>query len=220
MMKKVDLFKADKTMSARVEEYVKCRVLRKAIQKDYDDKIQSIDIAIKSIDNLKGSTLEKKDSDAQKLALFEAREKLVAEKKAQIAKEATFELTKGDKEFKKALKGLSLDSPAIAEAIIEWFSNYGLEVTDSILLADVIAAIGGKEDFHKLVDTEGIDGITVDATRALSMLYWVAFRHMATVGTIKSAQIPEIIRNNFGEKAKAEKKAQKKAAKQAQKNNK
>lgn len=215
-MRKIDLFKADRTMSGRVEEYVKCRVLRKAISKDYSDKIQSIDLSIKNLDNLRGSILESTIA-TQKEELMMARMTLVAERAEQLKKEATFEFTKADKDFKKALKGVSMDSPVIAEQVVEWFKNYGLDVSDSELLADICQAIGGKEDFHKLVDADGMDGISVDNNRALSMLYWVAFRHMATVGTIKPAQIPAIIKDNFGTAAQDAKKKAKKEAKKATK---
>ena len=213
-MKKVDLFKADKTMSSRVEEYVKCRVLRKAIMTDYNGKIKAIDQSIANLENLKGSVLENK-IEPQKAEYLLAREELVAKRDEQIKKEATFEFTQADKDFKKALKGLSTKDGAIIDAVVAWFNNYGLDVTDSELLSDILLAVGGKEDFHKLVDAEGLDGVSVDNNRALSMLYWVAFRHMATVGTIKPAQIPEIIADNFGTKARAAKKAAKKAEKTA-----
>lgn len=216
-MKKVDLFQADRTMSGRVEEYVKCRVLRKAIMKDFGDQIKAIDTSIANLEKLKGSILENTIEESRANFLV-ARADLVAKRDKQIEAEAIFEFTKADKEFKKALKGLSMDSPVIAEQVVAWFKNYNLDVADSELLKDILEAIGGKEDFHKLVDSDGVDGITVDNNRALSMLYWTAFKHMATVGTIKPAQIPEIISNNFGEKARAAKKAAKKAKKNAEKN--
>ena len=207
-MKNVDLFKADKKMSARVEEYVKCRVLRKAIMKDYGDKIKAVDANLENQEKLRGS-IHEDTIEAQKAQLLLAREELIEERNKQIAAEATFEFTDGDKKFKKTLKGVSMDDPKVESAVVEWFKNYDLDVADSTLLSDILTAIGGKEDFNKLVDSEGVDGVTVDNNRALSMLYWVLFRHMATVGTIKPTQIPEIIRNNFGKAAKAAKKAAK-----------
>lgn len=216
-MKNVDLFKADKTMSTRVEEYVKCRILRKAIMKEYNDRISAIDTSIENLAKLEGSILAG-TIDTQKAQFMAAREQLITERDEQIKKEAVFEYTQADKDFKKALKGLAVNDDAIANAVVGWFNNYGLDVSDSELLAHIIAAIGGKEDYHKLVDTEGLDGVSVDNNRALSMLYWVAFKHMATAGTIKPAQIPDIIKNNFGKIAKAAKKAAKKAQKDAEKN--
>ena len=138
----------------------------------------------------------------------------------QLKDEAKFEFTEGDKAFKKTLKGLDVNDPKIEQAVIDWFMNYKLDVTNSTLLYDVMDAIGGKEDFNKLVDTEGLDAISVDNTRALSMLYWVAFRAMANAGTIKKAQIPDIIKDNFGKVAKQKKKEAKKAEKEANKKNK
>ena len=211
-MKKVDLFKADKTMSARVEEYVKCRVLRKAIMKEYEGQIKAIDSSLENLNKLEGSILAD-TIPAQKEKYLVAREELVEKRDKQITEEATFELTKGDTVFKKTLKGLSMSDSKVSEAVVEWFKNYNLDIADSELLTDILQAIGGKEDFHKLVDSEGLDGVSVDNNRALNMLYWVAFKHMATVGTIKPAQIPDIIKDNFGAEAIAKKKAAKKATK-------
>lgn len=217
-MKNVDLFVGDKAMNGRVEEFVKCRVLYKAIRKDYESKIQKAKDEIISAENCDGSMHAK--TPEEKLALYEKLENIIKERDNLISKDATFEFTKADRVFKKALKGLSMDSPVIAEAIIEWFSNYNLDVTDSLLLADIISAIGGKEDIHKLVDSNGADGVSVDNNRALSMVYWVTFKHLVAVNLIKPAQIPEIIGKNFGEKARAEIKERKRQLKKSQKNNK
>lgn len=215
-MRKIDLFGASKTMSTRVEEYVKCRVLRKSIMKNFNDQIKAIEQSLKNLENLRGSIREDQ-IDFQKESFLEKKESLLEKRDEQLKKEATFEFTEADKAFKKALKGRSMDSPVIETEVIKWFSNYGLDVTDTQLLADVLSAIGGKEDFNRLVDTDGIDGITVDNNRALSMLYWTAFYHMANAGTIKPAQIPEIIQENFGQKAQEAKKAARKARKKASK---
>ena len=211
---KVDLFKADKSMSGRVEEYVKCRILRKAIMKQYEGQIKAIDDSIANLEKLVGSVLEE-TIPTKKAEYLVARNDIIAKRDEQITKEATFEYTKADTIFKKSLKGLSMNDSKIEEEVITWFKNYNLDVTNSELLADIVKAIGGKEDFNRLVDSDGLDGVAVDNNRALSMLYWVAFRHMATVGTIKPAQIPEIIRDNFGKKAAEAKKLAKKAKKNA-----
>lgn len=211
-LKNVDLFKADKTMSTRVEEYVKCRILRKAIMKQYGEQIKAIDASLENLKKLEGSILAE-NLPMKRSELLLAKEDIINKRNDQIAKEAVFTFTKADTTFKRTLKGLNLDSPKVAEAVVEWFKNYNLDVSDSVLLADILKAIGGKEDYDKLVDTDGLDGISVDNNKALSMLYWVAFKHMASVGTIKKAQIPDIIKDNFGTKAREAKKLAKKNAK-------
>lgn len=215
-MKKIDFTKADRTMSTRVEEYVKVRILRKAIQKDYSDKIKAIDSSLENLEKLKGSLLE--DSIPGQRALYvEQREALIKACDEQIAKECTFEYTENDKNFKKALKGVDCNNTdVVSAAVITWFKAYNLDVTDTYFLNDIISAIGGKEDYHKLVDTDGENGVSVDNNRALSTLYWVAFNAMVVAGTISKAQIPDIIKNNYGEvakqnKAKAKAKAKVKA---------
>ena len=211
----VDLFQAKKEMSTRVEEYVKCRVLAKKIKKEYADKISAIQSKLDNLDTWVGSIFEK-DIPAQKQAWEDEIADLEEKRDNQLKAEAKFDFTKGDKELKKTLKGLDMSDPKIEQAVISWFGNYDLDVTNSVLLYDIMDAIGGKEDFNKLVDTDGLDAVSVDNSRALSMLYWVAFRHMATVGTIKKAQIPDIIKDNFGKVAKQKKKE----AKEAEKKNK
>lgn len=212
-MKKLDFTVADRTMSTRVEEYVKCRILRKKIQKDYSERILALKLSMDNLDKLKGSLLEDKDgSERQKYA--DAIKVLEVERDNQLSKEATFEFTDGDKAFRKALKGLDTNNEVeVTKAIIAWFKNYNLDVTDTYFLHDICLAIGGKEDYNKLVDSDGINGLSVDNNRALSMLYWVAFNAMVVAGTISKAQIPDIIKNNFGKKARAEKRAQKKSNK-------
>lgn len=215
-MKKADLFKAQKTMSTRVEEYVKCRVLRKAIMKTYEGQIKAYDALIASLENLSGSILAEK-SEERRVQYTAERQATVDARNKQLKDEATFELTDGDKKFKKSIKGLAMDDTGIKSAVIAWFKNYNLDVDDTYLLKDVLDAIGGKESIDKLVDTNGLDGVVVDETRALNMLYWVAFRHMATVGTIKAAQIPDIVKDNFGTAARKAKAEAKKAAKKTEK---
>ena len=228
----VDLFRADKDTSTRVAEYVRCRIMKKSINKSYKDTIESLENEIANGEEslsripqtLAGSIDEDKIPsvlEAKKVEIDGYRKSLadtIKKRDEQIAKEATFAFTTADNAFKKALKGLELNDPKVEEEVIKWFSNYGIDVSNSVLLFDILDAIGGKEDFNRLVDSEGLDGVSVDNSRALSMLYWIAFRHMATVGTIKSAQIPENIRENFGKVARDKKKAEKKAKKAAKKN--
>jgi len=206
-------------MSTRVEEYVKCRVLAKKIKKEYADKIAAIQKKLDNLATWEGSIFEK-DIPAQEKIWKDEIKELEEKRDKQLKDEAKFDWTKGDKEFKSTLKGLDVNDPKVEQAIIDWFKNYELDVTNSVLLYDILDAIGGKEDFNKLVDSEGLDAVSVDNTRALSMLYWVAFRHMAQAGTIKKAQIPDIIKDNFGKVAKQKKKDAKKAEKEANKKNK
>lgn len=201
-MKKIDLSKADRTMSARVENYVKARILRKAIQKDYADKIKAIDNSIENLKKLEGSILE--DSIKPQTEMYlEQRVTLVNARDEQIAKECTFEFTENDKKFKKALKGVDCNNTElVSNAVVEWFKAYSLDVVDTYFLSDIVSAIGGKEDYNKLVDSDGENGLSVDNNKALSMLYWVAFNTMVKACTISKAQIPDILKNNYGKVAK------------------
>ena len=214
MSKRVDLFTAKREMSINVMEFTKCVILRKKIQMEYKARIDATQTALDNLDNLQGSILA--DTIPQRREeLLVALDALVKARDAQIEAEAKFEKTAGDKKFVKALKNCHVYGySTIAMAIREWFEDYGLDVAESTLESEIMLAIGGKVNFNELVDSCGTEAITVDNNRALQMLYWTLYRHMVIVGTIKEAQIPEIIRNNYGRKAIAAKKAAKKADKQ------
>ena len=216
-MKRVDLFAADRSMSENVVEFTQCVILRKKIQMEYKARIEAVQNALDNLDNLAGSILA--DSIPEKRVEYTvALEQLVKARDEQIEAEAKFEKTAGDKRFIKALKGCHVYGYAtITSAIRKWFEDYGLDVAETDLESEIMDAIGGKVNFNELVDSCGTNALTVDNNRALQMLYWTLFRRMTIVGTIKEAQIPEIIRNNYGRKAIAAKKA---AKAEAKKNNK
>jgi len=216
MSKRVDLFTAKREMSANVAEFTKCVILRKKIQMEYKAQIESVQNALNNLDNLKGSIHEDKIPE-MRTTYEESLSALEKARDEQIEAEAKFEKTDGDKRFVKALKNCHVYAySTIASAIREWFKDYGLDVAESTLESEIMDAIGGKVNFNELVDSCGTNGITVDNNRALQMLYWVLFRHMVIVGTIKEAQIPSIISDKYGRRALVAKKE----AKKAEKNNK
>lgn len=204
-------------MGINVAEFTKCVILRKKIQAEYKVRIEAVQNALDNLDNLKGSILA--DTIPQRREeLTVALDQLVKDRDAQIEAEAKFEKTAGDKKFVKTLKGCHVYGYAtITGAIREWFSDYNLDVADTVLESEIMDAIGGKVNFNEFVDSCGTNGITVDNNRALQMLYWVLYRHLVIVGIIKEHQIPEVIRDNYGRKAIAAKKAAKAAAKKANK---
>jgi len=214
MSKRVDLFTAKREMSINVAEYTRCVILRKKIQMEYKAQIESVQNALDNLENLKGSIHEDKIPEMRK-TYEESLVALVKARDEQIEAEAKFEKTAGDKRFVKALKNSHVYGySTITGAIREWFQDYGLDVADTTLESEIRDAIGGKVNFNELVDSCGTSAITVDNNRALQMLYWTTFKYMVVVGTIKEAQIPDIIRNNYGRKAIAAKKEAKKANKQ------
>lgn len=207
----VDLFNI--TMTTRINEYAQCRILRKKIGLEYAERIAALKASIEGLRKLEGSALWSEEVKAE----IEAKDglilKLEDERKEQLKKDATFTLTKADRGFKKALHGLHCDDDKIALAVVEWFDQYSVDVRSSYLLKDILRAIGGKESFGELVSTDGRNAVVVDETRALNMLYWVAFGACVEKGAIKAATLPDIIREKYTPKPKkSEKKDTEKVA--------
>lgn len=211
----VDLYNAE--LTARVAEFTTVRILRKKIGLEYADQINTRKESIAGLAKLEGSALwtdEVRDEIAKKQAEIV---RLQDEKDAVMKREATFTLSKCDRAFKKALKGLHVDDDRIALAIIEWFDAYGVDVRTSYLLKDILRAIGGKESFTELCDTYGRNAVVVDESRALNMLYWVTFGACVSKGSIKEAVIPSLIWDKYASECIEARKAAKKAAKAAEK---
>ena len=193
----VDLFNL--SMTTRINEYAQCRILRKKIGLEYAERISALKASIEGLRKLEGSALWSDDVKAE----IEAKDglilKLEDERKEQLKKDATFTLTKADRAFKKALH---CDDDKIALAVVEWFDQYSVDVRSSYLLKDILRAIGGKESFGELVSTDGRNAVVVDESRALNMLYWVAFGACVEKGAIKAATLPDIIREKYAPKPK------------------
>lgn len=199
MLNRVDFFKADRSMSTRVVEYMRCKVWKKAIQLEYAKKINDVQKILDSLEKLSGSLIAEK-SDDTKISCLAQIAKYEKERDEQIEKETKFSLTDADKVFKKAVKKADGAADLVAEAVCAWFKEYGVDVENTYFLEEVLSHFGSKFDFRKLVTTDGADARALDASRALDMMYATAYTHMATVGTIKVAQIPEIVRDKYAPK--------------------
>lgn len=201
MMNKFDWFKADRVLSERVVEYMRCKVWKKAIQLEYDKKIGDLQDSIEKLNNLEGSVFADKLPEMRNLYLAQIAD-YEQKRDEQIKAEAKFDLSDNDKTFKKALAKAGTAADLQADAVIDWFNNYNLDISDSYFLEEVLAYFGGKFDFKQFVTTDAQDARKLDAARALEMVYCSAYTHMLRVGTIKATQIPEIVREKYAPKAK------------------
>lgn len=204
-MRKINFFKAERELSNIVVNYMQCKVWKKAIQLEYAKKIDALKVSIENLDKLEGSLLAEKSAEMRTLYLAQIAE-YESERDAQIEKEAKFVLTENDKKFKKAIRKADTASDLQAKAVCDWFDVYGLDVSDSYFLDEILAYFGGKFDFKKFVKTNAQDARSFDSSKALEMLYCSAYTHMLRVGTIKETQIPEIVREKYAPK-KASKKS-------------
>lgn len=206
MMNKFDWFKADRVLSERVVEFMRCKVWKKAIQLEYDKKIGELKDSIEKLSHLEGSVFSDKIPEMRNLYLAQIAD-FEQQREDQIALECKFDLSDFDKTFKKSLAKCGTATDLQAEAVVEWFKNYGLDVSESYFLEEILAFFGGKFDFKTFVATDAQDARKMDAGRALEMVYCSAYTHMLRVGTIKATQIPEIVREKYApKKAKKAKK--------------
>ena len=207
-MRKTDWFVARRELSERVVEFMRCKVWKKKIQLEYTEKIDGLKKTIEQLEKLEGSIMAEKIPEMRTLYLAQIAQ-FESERDAQIEAEAKFDFTDADKTFKKNLKKAGSASDLQAECVVEWFNNYGLDVSDSYFLDEVLAFFGGKFDFRKFVETDAQDARVFDPSRALEMVYCSAYTHMLRVGTIKATQIPEIVREKYAPKQKKTKKESK-----------
>ena len=208
-MKKVNYFDADRTMSLRVAEFMRCHVWKTEIRLRYAESIKKAEEALELIDNLKGSIHESQigQMKTEQLAKIAS---LTKERDALIAEEATFELSFNDKQFKKAVKA---DSTFAENAIINWFKAYHLDVSDTALVDEILSATGEKISNRTLVNSRGKVATAFNDGNCLKMLYAKAYEHMVNAGTIKPVQIPSLMMDKYDNARRQARKASKKSSK-------
>lgn len=202
----VDFYVAKREMSEDVTKFFRCILRKKEINLEYEKKISTLSESIENLDKLAGSVMEEQ-IPALKAAAYEQLKTYEEEKAKLIEEQGKFDYSENDKAFKKALsKNPSADT--VVEEVCKWFSNYDLDIKDTLFLDEVCGTFGMKIDFKTMVMTEGKAVLKLDANNALKNLYACAYEHMVQIGTIKAAQIPELVREKFMPK-KANKKSKK-----------
>lgn len=206
---KVDFFTADRELSTRVVDFMRCKVWKKELQLKYSKEIESHELSLDKLDIYKGSIMEDRIPELRAAHMARIAE-LEFERDAQIEKETKFAFTEGDKEFKKVLKKAGTASDLVADAVCAWFATYGLDIRNTYFLEEVLGQFGSKFDFRAFVASNATDARALDVNRALEMVYCSAYTHMLQAGTIKATQIPELVRDKYApKKAKKAKKASK-----------
>lgn len=190
-----DFFCADREMSNRVSEFFRCVLRKKEINLEYSNKIAELNNSVENLEKLAGSVMEEQ-IPTLKQAAYDQLKTFEEERTNLIKEQATFEYTQADKDFKKAMsKNPAADD--VMEEVAKWFDNYGLNVRDTFFMEEVCGTFGMKIDYKTMVKTEGKNVLKVDANNALKNMYACAYEHMVAVGTIKAAQIPELVRNKY-----------------------
>jgi len=207
-MKKTDLFKANKGMSTRVEDFMRTKVWGITLKARCKAEIEKAQASIEGLKNLDGSVLADKGEESIKALeshIFELQEKLAN----QLKEEATFELTENDKNLYKAYKEAE-SADAVINAITEWFAAYELKVTgeNDIVVAILDAISGKKRAGAKVIINSGATKFVEDKrtkTDVIGLFYGTLAERMLEVGTLKATAIQEDVREFYAPKKKDKK---------------
>ena len=208
MMNKINWFDANRSMSTCVAEYMVAVFWKKTIQLKIGSQIKENRESLEKVDNLKGSILADQIPELKKHYLAEIG-RLQEEMNVQIEREATYNPTTADVEFKKALEKYAKGKTSVtpAESIQKWFLLHGLDIPeDSYIIREILTAAGEKFRFDTAVDTDGKVVTGFNAGNCYKMTFAKCYEHMVNAGTIKGVQIPEIIREKYAPKKKNNKK--------------
>ncbi len=201
--RKVDFFNLDKEFSDRVVNYMIKKVWRRELQLKYEQELNKLYEKLDRIKNLENSILKEEIYDKRKNILAKIG-KLELQKQKDL-KDSKFEEIETDKKFKKIVK-TSQGANAV-DAVREFYSYWGLDISHSYFEDELISAFGKKAfSIKTLVETCGKDSVTFNVTDAWGLLYTMAYARMVQVGTIKPIQIPEIIREKYTVNQKKNKK--------------
>lgn len=202
----VDLYQANKEMSARVVDFMTKKVWGITLSKRASVKIEELKASIKGLKNAEGSILGDQTESINKLEaqIVTLREKLSEQKKA----EASFAWTDADNALYNEYKDAE-DMLAVGRAICAWFDKYGLKVTPEIrLVREMTDAISGVRCATTTTIVRS-DAKTLTAKRTktdfLKVYYSRLNELMQMAGTISPAQIPEDIRDLYAIKKSSKK---------------
>lgn len=200
MSKKVDFFKADKAMSERVAQFMRVKVwnitLKARLEKEVKDNLGKIE-------NLKELAPSTGKDYSEDIAILEGCIESAQKKYEQAVKDAEkFEYTEGDKTFYKAYADGKQDN---ADAVIEWFAGYGLEVdAETNIVEDIVGAIAGARKLGGRAVVRAEAKKFTDDVRTkndvLTVFYGKLAEGMMTAGTLKAEEIPEDVREYYAVK--------------------
>lgn len=198
---KGNLFVADKTMGARVADYMRIKVYNVVWETRYKRDVQAIQKKIETApEMLKGSIYEDKLPELIKgyeAELVEAKKKLDAKK----AENEKFKFTEGDLAVYECYK----NGGDMAKALTKWFEAYHMPVADTKLLDDLLDAISGKRQAtNKTIVQSGAKQFTDIRSKndVLRTLYCTLADKMLAAGTLKAEWLPSDIVDFYAPKKK------------------
>lgn len=200
---KVDFFQSAKTLSTRTSEFFRVVLKKAELNAVYSSKISANETSISAIDDmLNGNThmdVSAEELNKMRENYITMNESLKKEWDKLVLEQATFELTKEDKAFKKAMKNAT-SIEDVKKAVRDFFKAYKLTVDNTTFETAVLEAIGKKVNVKTLVKSNGTKALVWDVTNALKNLYAVSFEWMVEAGTIKNADIPSVLAEKYAKK--------------------
>ena len=200
MNKKVDFFMAKRELSDHVVSFMTSKIWRKEINLRYADLIQIQQNHLDAEKKYAGALNSFPLTTEERQRILDNIHDLEKSRDEELSK-FSFSLSEADKTLKKALSGEK--TPAqIYSAVCAWFKSYGLDVDGTTFISDVIKTFGDKFDMKTLVNSKDNKCLKLDVTRALQNVYCSCYTAMCNAGTIKPAQIPDIVRDKYVKKDK------------------
>ena len=206
MAKKVNMFTADKAMSDRVAEFMRCKVWGITLKTRLRKEIGELETKIANVKNLKGSILDKGDAIEKMIVGYQEEIKAAEEKcEKQLEEEAKFDYTENDNKFFKAYKAAE-NRDGVTAAVREWCEckEYHLDIADTTFLDNIVEAISGarKLGASAIIRSEAKKFTNDKRSKGdiLAILYGRLAEKMLEAGTLKAEKIPEDIRAYYAPK--------------------
>lgn len=200
-MNNVDFFQAKRELSDHVVSFMTSKIWRKEINLRYAELIQNQQNLLDAEKKYAGSLHPVHLTAEERQKIFENIHNLEKARDEELSK-FSFTLSEADKTLKKALSGGEKTGAQIYSAVCAWFESYGLDVDGTTFISDVIKTFGDKFDMKTLVNSKENKCLKLDVTRAIQNVYCMCYTAMCNAGTIKPAQIPEIVREKYVKKDK------------------
>ena len=205
MSKKVNMFQADKEFSARVNEFMRCKVWNITLKTRMRKEVEGLEVKIQNVESLRGSIIDDGDKIDQMKAAY--REEIAATEKKyqeQLEQEAKFDYTDADRLFYKAYSAAK-DTADVLKALQEFCGTYGLTITDTNFEQELLDIIGGGARLGaSAIIRSKATKFTKDKRSkvdVLTLLYGRIAEKMLEAGTLKPQDIPADIAKAYAKKS-------------------
>lgn len=208
--RKIDWFKASRTLSDSVSEYMRCVVWKKEYSIRYAKKAEPFRAILRALEKGELHAVSSTDEELKASTMLKLAE-LDAEHARLVDEFAKFELSDSAKALRKALrKGEGVT------AIEAFFDAYGLDIRGTGFAEQCFHRAGMKPfDARTYVNSNGCTVTAEDLGRVFQHVFTGAYEAMVQAGTIKPQQVPALMMWEYNKCYDAKRKAAKKAAKKA-----